>query len=76
MSAWEEDVGSEVGGILFVPALGIKRSHTGDHTFPRWESIVPASGIFDKLRVILDKGPLLKNKLPVSENKEALNGQD
>ncbi len=47
-------------------------SHLGNEIFPAWEQNIPTLGIFDKLRVILNKGPLLKNNLPVSENKEAL----
>ena len=47
-------------------------SHLGNDIFPAWEQNIPTLGIFDKLRVILNKEPLLKNNLPVSDNNEAL----
>ena len=29
-----------------VPCVGMKRSHTGNEVFPRWEHIVPLLGMF------------------------------
>ena len=62
---------SGAGGSLDIPTLGTKHSQPGNIVFPPWEYLTRYKKT-TKLRVIPNKGRLLKKNLPVSENKEAL----